>query len=428
MNGASGIRLLTCDVDGVLTDGRIYVDDTGRETKAFSALDGVGLKLLMQAGVRSHGSPGAALPAVMHRARALGIDRVIQGAEDKLTPWEALRGELDLPAAACAHIGDDLPDVPVFARCGFSVTVPHAPPSVRAQRAFRDGARRRQGRGARVVRADPRRPGHASTAASGLMNSPHAHWRFAAPARGAHSALRAAGRADERPPRSLRSLPPAGAHSALRAAGRALMTPRRPRVDRLVAWSPVLLLGCLAALTYWLDAQVQTSGRRDDGSSRHDPDLYIERFSAVSFDVDGRVRQMLAATRAEHFPDDGSVELIAPSLELTDPGKPRLTVTADGGTVTGDREIGHFARPGPGHARCRARHRARQEPGRGGDVRHRNPARHSKGGAGRDRPLVTIEEPRGIIQGVGMALDNNARTVRLKSAVRGTLQPNLLPK
>jgi len=133
---ARGIRLLTCDVDGVLTDGRIYVDDTGRETKAFSALDGVGLKLLMQAGVRIAWITGSRAAAVMHRARALGIDRVIQGAEDKLTPWEALRGELDLPAAACAHIGDDLPDVPVFARCGFSVTVPHAPPSVRASAHF----------------------------------------------------------------------------------------------------------------------------------------------------------------------------------------------------------------------------------------------------------------------------------------------------
>jgi len=133
---ARGIRLLTCDVDGVLTDGRIYVDDSGRETKAFSALDGVGLKLLMQAGITIAWITGSRAPAVMHRARALGIERVIQGAEDKLTPWEALRGELDLPPDACAHIGDDLPDVPVFARCGFSVTVPHAPPSVRASAHF----------------------------------------------------------------------------------------------------------------------------------------------------------------------------------------------------------------------------------------------------------------------------------------------------
>jgi 3-deoxy-D-manno-octulosonate 8-phosphate phosphatase (KDO 8-P phosphatase) len=133
---ARGIRLLTCDVDGVLTDGRIYVDDTGRESKAFNALDGVGLGLLMRAGIRIAWITGSRAPAVMHRARALGIDRVIQGANDKLTPWEALRGELDLPPAACAHIGDDLPDVPVFGRCGFAVAVPHAPASVRAHAHF----------------------------------------------------------------------------------------------------------------------------------------------------------------------------------------------------------------------------------------------------------------------------------------------------
>jgi 3-deoxy-D-manno-octulosonate 8-phosphate phosphatase (KDO 8-P phosphatase) len=130
---ARGIRLLTCDVDGVLTDGRIYVTDEGRELKAFHVLDGVGLKLLMQAGIAVAWITGSNAPAVRHRARGLGVARVVQGADDKLAPWEALRAELDLPEAACAHIGDDLPDLPVFARCGLAVAVPHAPPGVRAQ-------------------------------------------------------------------------------------------------------------------------------------------------------------------------------------------------------------------------------------------------------------------------------------------------------
>ena len=68
----------------------------------------------------------------------------------------------------------------------------------------------------------------------------------------------------------------------------------RSLLDRATAWSPVLLLGGLAALTYWLDAQVLSSGRRDDGSSRHDPDLFIEHFRAVTFDAEGGVRQILA--------------------------------------------------------------------------------------------------------------------------------------
>ncbi len=141
---ARGIRLLTCDVDGVLTDGRIYVGDDGREPKAFSVLDGVGLKMLMRAGITVAWITGSNAPAVTHRARALGVARVVQGAEDKLTPWEALRIELGLPPTACAHIGDDLPDVPVFVRCGFAVTVPHAPAVVRAHAhcvTGRDGGR-----------------------------------------------------------------------------------------------------------------------------------------------------------------------------------------------------------------------------------------------------------------------------------------------
>ena len=139
---ARGIRLLTCDVDGVLTDGRIYVGDDGRESKAFNALDGVGLRMLMSAGVTVAWITGSSAPAVMHRARSLGIARIVQGAEDKLAPWEAIHSELGLPAAACAHVGDDLPDVPVFVRCGLAVAVPHAPPSVRARAHFvteRDG-------------------------------------------------------------------------------------------------------------------------------------------------------------------------------------------------------------------------------------------------------------------------------------------------
>jgi 3-deoxy-D-manno-octulosonate 8-phosphate phosphatase (KDO 8-P phosphatase) len=139
---AREIRLLTCDVDGVLTDGRIHVDDEGHEFKSFSALDGVGLKMLMHAGITVAWITGSNAPAVLHRARALGVARVMQGAQDKLTPWEALRRELALLPAACAHIGDDLPDVPVFVRCGFAVSVPHATASVRARAHFvtgRDG-------------------------------------------------------------------------------------------------------------------------------------------------------------------------------------------------------------------------------------------------------------------------------------------------
>ena len=129
---ARRIRLLTCDVDGVLTDGRIFIDDTGRETKAFNALDGVGLNLLARAGVTVAWITGSAAPAVSHRARRLGVPYVLLDVADKLTAWNALRADLGIAADDCAHIGDDLPDIPVLAACGLAVTVPHAPAAVRA--------------------------------------------------------------------------------------------------------------------------------------------------------------------------------------------------------------------------------------------------------------------------------------------------------
>ncbi len=139
---ARAIRLLTVDVDGVLTDGRLYYGDDGSEMKAFNSLDGVGLKMLASAGVAVAWITGSRAPAVAHRAQALGVVRLVQGAEDKLGPWESLRRELGLPPDACAHIGDDLPDLGVFARCGLAITVPHAPAAVRERTHYvtrRDG-------------------------------------------------------------------------------------------------------------------------------------------------------------------------------------------------------------------------------------------------------------------------------------------------
>ena len=129
---ARNIRLLTCDVDGVLTDGKIYVAADGQEYKAFSVLDGVGLKRMHDIGVTVAWLSGSKAPAIAHRARALGIARVVLGVEDKLAPWEACRAELGLDDAQCAHIGDDLPDIPLLARVGLAVSVPHAMPEVRS--------------------------------------------------------------------------------------------------------------------------------------------------------------------------------------------------------------------------------------------------------------------------------------------------------
>jgi 3-deoxy-D-manno-octulosonate 8-phosphate phosphatase (KDO 8-P phosphatase) len=128
---ARRVRLVTLDVDGVLTDGRIYVDDHGHEFKAFHALDGQGIKMLQRAGIAVALITGSNAPTVRHRAQHLAIDHLVLGAEHKRPPWEKLRAALDVPAEACAHMGDDLPDVPLLAACGFAVTVPGAPASVR---------------------------------------------------------------------------------------------------------------------------------------------------------------------------------------------------------------------------------------------------------------------------------------------------------
>ena len=143
---ARSIRLLTVDVDGVLTDGRLYYGDDGSEMKAFNSQDGIGLKMLAGAGVAVAWITGSRAPSVAHRAQALGVVRLVQGAEDKLGPWESLRRELGLAPDACAHIGDDLPDLPVLASVGLAACPADADAEVRAASHFI--ARARGGHGA----------------------------------------------------------------------------------------------------------------------------------------------------------------------------------------------------------------------------------------------------------------------------------------
>ena len=201
----------------------------------------------------------------------------------------------------------------------------------------------------------------------------------------------------------------------------------RALLDRLVAWSPVLLLGGLAALTYWLDAQVQGPPDRRDGSSRHEPDVFLENFRATTFDADGRPRETLAAQRAEHFPDDDSAEVTQPQLTLTETGRPTVTVVSRKARLTGDRENGFFE----GAVKV---HREGEQAGPGNEhpagpvtltteFLHVVPKEYKVD----SDQAVTIEEPRGIIRGRGFAFDNKAKTVKLHANVSGTFQPNVVP-
>jgi 3-deoxy-D-manno-octulosonate 8-phosphate phosphatase (KDO 8-P phosphatase) len=128
---ARQIRWLILDVDGVLTDGRLHYSSAGDESKAFHIQDGLGIRLLQASGVRVALITGRRSPAVERRSRELGIERLAQGAEDKLAVFEQLLSEVGAHPGQAACVGDDLPDLPLLRRCGLGVTVPDAPELLR---------------------------------------------------------------------------------------------------------------------------------------------------------------------------------------------------------------------------------------------------------------------------------------------------------
>jgi 3-deoxy-D-manno-octulosonate 8-phosphate phosphatase (KDO 8-P phosphatase) len=128
---AAKIRLVIFDVDGVLTDGRLFFDDRGREYKGFHVRDGHGIKMLQRTGVEVAVISGRASRAVALRMAGLGIQHVFQGHEDKLGAFAALCEQLQLRAEQVAHVGDDLPDLPIMRRVGLAVAVNDAHSGVR---------------------------------------------------------------------------------------------------------------------------------------------------------------------------------------------------------------------------------------------------------------------------------------------------------
>ena len=130
---ARSIRLVIFDVDGVLTDGNLYYGDDGQEYKAFNSRDGHGIKMLRHAGVDSAIITGRTSQVVAHRARNLGISRIIQGSEDKLVSYEHLLHDVGLTSEQTAFMGDDVVDLPVMRRCGLAITVPEASQDVIAR-------------------------------------------------------------------------------------------------------------------------------------------------------------------------------------------------------------------------------------------------------------------------------------------------------
>jgi 3-deoxy-D-manno-octulosonate 8-phosphate phosphatase (KDO 8-P phosphatase) len=128
---ARRIKLAAFDVDGVLTDGTLYLTDGGEEIKAFNSLDGHGMKMLRESGVELAIITGRTSKSVALRAKNLGIDLVYQGVEDKARAFAELLAARRLDAAATAYMGDDVVDLPVLTRCGLALAVPAAPLLVR---------------------------------------------------------------------------------------------------------------------------------------------------------------------------------------------------------------------------------------------------------------------------------------------------------
>lgn len=128
---ARKIKAVILDVDGILTDGRIYYGNYGDELKAFHVHDGLGLELLKRAGVKTIIITAKKSAIISRRAKELKIDEVFQNCPDKLLACQQVMAKYNLQDEEICFMGDDLLDIPVMKRCGFAVTVPQAHPAVR---------------------------------------------------------------------------------------------------------------------------------------------------------------------------------------------------------------------------------------------------------------------------------------------------------
>ncbi|MDN0077503.1 HAD family hydrolase [Crenobacter sp. SG2303] len=137
---ARRVKLLVMDVDGVLTDGSIFITASGEEIKAFNTLDGHGLKMLQATGVKLAIITGRDAPGVAHRARGLGIDYYYAGIQDKRAALAKLLDESGVSADECAYIGDDVVDLPVMRRVALAAAVPESPSLVRQHAHYVTGA------------------------------------------------------------------------------------------------------------------------------------------------------------------------------------------------------------------------------------------------------------------------------------------------
>jgi 3-deoxy-D-manno-octulosonate 8-phosphate phosphatase (KDO 8-P phosphatase) len=129
---ARAIELVIFDVDGVMTDGSLYLGDDGQEYKAFHSRDGHGMTMLREAGLAMAVITGRRSEVVRIRMESLGVAHVYQGQRDKAPAYAALRAACGLEHAQMAYVGDDVVDVPVMRQVGLAVAVADAHPLVKA--------------------------------------------------------------------------------------------------------------------------------------------------------------------------------------------------------------------------------------------------------------------------------------------------------
>ena len=130
LDKAEQIKLLVCDVDGVFSDGRIYLGNNGEELKAFHTKDGFGIKAIGVSGVTVAIITGRNSAIVATRMKALNVDHIIQGQEDKLPALIKLTQQLNIELRDVAYIGDDVPDLPCIEAVGLGICVEDGHPLV----------------------------------------------------------------------------------------------------------------------------------------------------------------------------------------------------------------------------------------------------------------------------------------------------------
>ena len=126
LSQARHIKLLICDVDGVLSNGKVYYSNQGEELKSFNIKDGLGIKQLLDNDVQVAIITGRKSQIVEKRAKELGISLIYQGRTDKLAAYQEILEQLDLSKNQVAHIGDDLPDLPLMLQSGLGICVADA--------------------------------------------------------------------------------------------------------------------------------------------------------------------------------------------------------------------------------------------------------------------------------------------------------------